>query len=137
EIQSSPTTVASLDVPAGTALVRALDDKTSIRRRMAGVALCRARGVNGAPQTLRLLHDPDPLVRLRLGLALVDLKDKDAIPGLIDLLAELSEDQAWPVEDLLRRLADDRGPGSAPGFDSNARRQWRDAWADWWRDAGP
>jgi HEAT repeat protein len=134
EIQSALTTLAFLGGPGDAALVRALDDKTSLRRAMAAVALCRARGVNGAPQALRLLHDPDPLVRLRLGLALADLKDKEAIPGLIDLLADLSEDQAWPVEDLLRRLADDRGPANPSASDSNARRKWRDTWAAWWRE---
>jgi hypothetical protein len=138
EIQGALTTLAFLDEPSRTLLERALDDKTAVRRAMSAVALCRAFGVNsvepGCVSARKLLRDPDPLVRLRLGLALADLKDKDVVPTLIDLLADLSDDQAWPVEDFLRRLAEDRGPASPAGFDTDARRKWRDAWAAWWRE---
>ena len=82
---------------------------------------------------MQLLHDRDPLVRLRLALALADLRDKDVIPELIDLLAELSEEQAWPAEDLLRRLAGDQGPQDIATSDSYSRQKWRDAWVAWWR----
>jgi HEAT repeat protein len=140
EIQGALTTLAFLGGPSDATLVGALDDKIAVRRAMAAVALFRAHGANsgepGCVSARRLLRDPEPLVRLRVALALADLKDKDVIPGLIDLLAELSEDRAWPVEEFLRRLADDRGPASAPGSDSNARRKWRDAWAAWWREYG-
>jgi len=136
EIQSALTTLDYLGGPADAVLVRALDDKNALRRGVAAVALCRARGVHGAPEAVRLLHDRDPLVRLRLGLALADLKDKDVIPGLVDLLAELPEEQAWPVEDLLRRLAGDQAPQDVATSDSSARQKWRDTWAAWWRKYG-
>jgi HEAT repeat protein len=140
EIQGALTTLAFLDGPANAALIRGLDDKISVRRATAAVALCRARGINdgepGGVTARRLLRDRDPLVRLRVALALTDLKDRNVIPELIDLLAELPEEQAWPAEDLLRRLAGDHGPADAAGPDSNSRRKWRDAWAAWWRDHG-
>jgi hypothetical protein len=75
-------------------------------------------------------------VRLRVALALAFVRDRSAIPVLIDLLAELPRDQNWPVEEVLQRLAEDRAPAWIGGTDEAARRQWRDAWAAWWQKQG-
>jgi HEAT repeat protein len=133
DIQGALTTLACQGGVTETALVRALDDKISLRRGVAAVALCKARAGRG-PESQRLLHDRDPLVRLRVALALAELKDKEAVPELIDLVGLLSEEQAWQAEDLLRRLAGDQSPLDNSRVDSTSRRQWRDAWAAWWRE---
>lgn len=136
EIQNALTTLALQVGPADAALVRGMEDKVALRRAVAGVALCRARGMIGSPDARRLLRDPDPSVRLRVALALADLRDKEVIPVLIDLLGELSEDQAWQAEDFLRRFAGDLAPADMSGSDSPARRKMRETWAAWWREHG-
>jgi HEAT repeat protein len=136
EIQSALTTLAVHVGPADAALVRALDDKIAIRRAAAGVALCRARGIRGSPDLERLLRDPDSTVRLRVALARADLRDKEVIPVLIDLLGELSEDRCWQAEDFLRRIAGDSAPVDVPNADSGSRRRVRDTWVAWWREHG-
>ncbi len=136
EIQNTLTTLALQVGEADAALVRALDDKIGLRRAAAGVALCRARGLRGSPDAQQLLRDPDPMVRLRVGLARADLRDKEVIPVLIDLLAVLTEDQSWQAEDFLRRIAGDLAPANPPNSDSESRRRVRDTWAAWWREHG-
>jgi HEAT repeat protein len=136
EIQGALTTLAIHVGQADAALVRALDDKIAARRAAAGVSLCRARGVQGAPDARRLLRDPDPGVRLRLALTLADMRDKEMVPVLIDLLAELPDDQSWQAEDFLRRIARDSAPAESPGAETFSRRKLRDSWAAWWQNHG-
>jgi HEAT repeat protein len=137
EIQNALTALAFQAPSTDAALIRALDDKAAIRRAVAGVALCRAEKARGSPTVVsRLLHDPDPTVRLRVALALTDLRDKQAVPVLVDLLAELPEDQAWQAEDLLRRIAGDFAPADAAGSNSASRTKLRDTWLAWWREHG-
>jgi HEAT repeat protein len=75
-------------------------------------------------------------VRLRTALAMAEAYDAEAIPVLIELLADLPADQRRPVEELLDRLAGEWAP--ANGFvseDKIGRRIRHDAWAAWWRNA--
>jgi HEAT repeat protein len=137
EIQNALTALAFQVFASDAALIRALDDKVAIRRAVAGVALCRAEKSRGSPNVVScLLHDPDPTVRLRVALALTDLRDKQAVPVLVDLLAELPEDQAWQAEDLLRRIAGDFAPADSTGSSSSSRGKLRDTWLTWWREHG-
>jgi hypothetical protein len=76
------------------------------------------------------------MVRLHIGLALVDAGEKDAVPVLIRLLGTLPRSQLWRTEDVLYRLAGDRAPGVAVGEDEEAHRAFRAAWLAWWRDHG-
>ena len=98
----------------------------------AGEALARA-GIGEQRQPARkLLQDPDAMVRLRVGLALADGKEKEAIPVLIALLTECPAEHAWQVEDAMCRLAGEQMPNVPLGTDAAARKKCRDAWADWW-----
>jgi HEAT repeat protein len=136
DVQSALAAVSLRDGKADRAVVRTLDDKTAVKRAAAAEALCRAGAVQEQPAVRRLLKDPDAGVRLRVALALAFVNDRSAIPVLIDLLADLPREQAWPVEELLQRLAEDRAPAWIARTDAAARRQWRDAWAAWWQKAG-
>ncbi len=124
------------DGKADPALVAALTDKAPVRRAGAAVALARADLADQKPAVRKLLEDPEAAVRLRVGLALAAAKDKDAVPVLIQLLAELPAAQLWPVEDLLYRLAEDKAPAVTAGTDEASRKRFRDAWAAWWKDNG-
>src|SRR5579871_2212159 len=72
------------------ALLQGLNDRMGVRRAAAGVALCSAMPSEQVPDVRKLLKDPSAAVRLRAAKALAEANDAEAIPVLIDLLAELS-----------------------------------------------
>jgi hypothetical protein len=117
-------------------LVKVLDDKDPARRAAAAVALARGGARDQLAAVRQRLRDPEAAVRLKVGLALASLREKDAVPVLIDLLAVLDHGALGPVEDLLYRLAEDKAPDAVPGNDAESRRKYRDAWARWWKDEG-
>lgn len=81
------------------------------------------------------LKHPSPTVRLRAALALAEANDAEAIPVLIDLLAELPREQRRPAEVYLTRLAGEWAPAvNFPTEDEIGRRIRRDAWRAWWHD---
>lgn len=122
-------------------LVRALTAKSSIQRGLAAAALCRAGCRKQLPAVRRLLRDPDLHTRRRAALALVEAREKAAVPVLIDLLAELPFTEAEHLESILLQLAGDSPPNGqlydATDVDPiKTRRKYRDAWAGWWRQQG-
>jgi HEAT repeat protein len=81
------------------------------------------------------LNDASPSVRKQAALTLAEANDADAIPVLIDLLAELPADERRPIEEFLSKLAGEWTPLSQfNSEDKIARRIRRDAWRAWWRD---
>jgi hypothetical protein len=114
------------------ALVAALEDRDPHRRAAVVEALVRAGTPDQRVQLRRFLQDPDSEVRLLTAMALARAKERDAIPVLIQLLADLSPEQAWRAEDILCRLADEDGPAVPLGTDPAGRLKCRDAWANWW-----
>jgi hypothetical protein len=117
-------------------VVRALTDDSPARRAAAADALCRAGARGQLPAVRRLLKDADPEVRLRVGLALADLGEKDAVPVLIALLDVLPRNLLAPVEDRLYGLAGAKAPALAMGTTAADRLKFRDSWADWWAKDG-
>jgi HEAT repeat protein len=85
------------------------------------------------------LKDPSPTVRKQAALALAAANEAEAIPVLIDLLAELSAEERRPVEEFLSKLAGEWTPVvQVEGEDKIARKIHRDAWRAWWRNTdGP
>jgi hypothetical protein len=85
----------------------------------------------------KALADGNLDVRLRAALALVTrVKDRQAVPALIGLLAELPPTAGWRVEEVLVRLAGDGAPTASLGSDEMSRQTCRDAWLGWWDRAG-
>lgn len=136
EIQTALSAVAVREGKPEPVLLRSLTAVEPLRRGLAGAALARASTAEHRTAVRKLLQDTVPVVRLRVGLALAAARDKEAVPALINLLGQLPPEQAWPVEDLLRRLAEDRAPAAPLGTDPDARTKCRDAWVAWWRDRG-
>jgi HEAT repeat protein len=136
ELHSALTALAARDGKADPAVVRALDDPLPLRRTIAAEALCRVAGPEERSALHKLLRDADPVVRLRVALALTSAKDKEAVPVLIDLLAELPAGQEWQAQEPLFLLAGDDAPKEAPGADAESRKKCRDAWAAWWKQNG-
>jgi hypothetical protein len=131
------TTLAGLALDDGKPdplLVKALTDPTAARRTAAGVALARSGGEDIRADVKKLLEDSDFIVRMRVALALLAQKEKDAVPVLIDLLAKLPRDEIWPIEEMLYRVAQEKAPTIAAG--EGEGKKYRDAWAAWWKANG-
>jgi len=136
EIRAALTAVAAFDGHADPAVVLALTDKVGLKRGAAGEALVRCGAKDQLPAVRQLLEDADPLVRLRVALALVARKDKAAMHSLIDTFAYLPAEQLWPAEEMLVRLAGDGAPQVSLGTEEITRKRCRDAWLTWWQKNG-
>jgi HEAT repeat protein len=134
EVRTALAGLAVADGKIDPLIIKALDDSSAVRRAAAGVALARSGGDDHRAAVKKLLEDADLVVRMRVGLALLVLKDKDAVPVLIDLLAKLPRDEIWPIEEVLYRIAQDKAPTINAG-DEEAKK-YRDAWAAWWKANG-
>src|SRR5262249_19746791 len=132
EVKTALATVAVRDGQPDKAVLAALTDKLPQRRSAAALALCRACGSDQHKAVRPLLQDTDLSVRLHAGLALAEAQDKEAIPVLINLLADLPLHQAWQAEDLLFRMAREQAPKTSLGMSDGSQKKCRDAWADWW-----
>jgi len=132
EVQAALNAVALRDGKPDPALIAALEEKTAARRGAAGEALCHA-GPEARTRVHKLLADADSSVRMRVALALASMRDKAAVPVLIDALADLPIEQAAQSETFLRQTAGDSAPKESLGADAESRRKCRDAWASWWK----
>ncbi len=118
------------------ALLRALEDPLPLRRLTAAEAILAASPLEQRDAVRKLLRDSDPLVRLRTAVALAVKRDREAIPVLIESLAEEPSDASGDAEEILYRLAGENGPKTLPVSGTADRRQRRDAWAAWWKASG-
>jgi len=117
-------------------VLKAVEDKHPLRRAAAGQALTALKGSAHLPAARKLLKDSDPTVRLRLSMALVKRREKEALPVLIDSLAVLPREQLWPAEELLGRLAGEKAPAVSLGTSEVDRKACRDAWVRWLETEG-
>ncbi|HXG12586.1 MAG TPA: HEAT repeat domain-containing protein [Gemmataceae bacterium] len=136
EIQAALAALAYQDGKPDPALVNALEDQVAERRAAAAEALCRGGATEQRQAVRRLLHDPEPTVRLRVALALAHARDRQAVPVLISLLAELPPELGVQVESCLRSLAGDQAPDILLGGEGGSPEKCRDAWAAWWNEHG-
>jgi HEAT repeat protein len=131
--------LASAGVREGKAdevLVKALKDRLPAKRAAAGGALARAGGEKYRAAVHKLLKDKDVAVRQGVALALLEARDKQALPVLIALLTEGAGDDREMIEDRLAQVAGDKGPAPPAGGSAEARRKHRAAWEKWWKDHG-
>jgi HEAT repeat protein len=134
EVRTALVAVGVHEGKAEPGLLAALEDPVPARRAAAAEALCQAGLASQLPPVGKLLHDPDLAVRQRTGVALAVAGEKEAIPVLIDLLAQLPPARGRQVETLLLRLAGDKGPSVTLGQDESSRSKCRAAWAAWWQE---
>jgi hypothetical protein len=114
-------------------LVQALHDPQPLKRSAAALAIGSGKD-RGLRRIVRgLLHDSHPIVRLRAAQGLLTAGDKEAVPPLIELLAEGPKPIQWQAENLLCNVAGTDAPAVSLGEpDSPSARQVRAAWAQWW-----
>jgi HEAT repeat protein len=135
ECQKALDRVAVNDGRIDAAVIGALADPLAVRRAAAGVALAHA-GPAHRQAVRKLLADRDPTVRLRVALALVEARDREAIKPLIMVLGDLPPERLDQAEDVLRSLAGDHAPDVTSGKDAASRVHCRDAWLAWWDKHG-
>jgi hypothetical protein len=128
--------VARLNGGPAPVFVASLTSPTPARRIAAAVTLCRLSSVEHWPAVRKLLHDRQTDVRVQVAVELTTAGDKEAVPTLIELLAQLPVEQAGPVEELLYRLAGASSPQVSLSNSPDAQRRCRDAWSDWWHKHG-
>lgn len=113
-------------------ILKSLEDQVVVKRGAAGEALARAGVKEEMANVKKLLKDADVTVRYRVCMAMLTHKDKDIVPVMIDLLADMTPNQLWPVEEALLRLAGDKAPNGSLGNDAASRKSYRDAWSKWY-----
>ena len=80
-----------------------------------------------------LKKETDSGVKLLVALALVnDGRDKEVVPEVIRLMAEVPSERGWRAEELLWRIAGEDGPPVSLGSDKASQAKARDAWKKWW-----
>lgn len=137
ELQEIARVLSHLGIRNGMAhphLLEAIHDSRSARRQVAGQALAGLASAHSAVS--KLLEDSDRSVRCHVALAMVRSRHRQAIPVLIDLLADLSDEERYPVEEVLYQLADGKGPAYLADVEEDHRNRRRDGWLTWWQDHG-
>jgi hypothetical protein len=122
-------------IKAHPAILKAVHDKSALRRAAVGQALCHGPFTEYLPQLRRLLRDKEPNVRLRTALALAGAREREAVPVLISLIATLPTEQSSPAEEYLLKLARDHPPKDLPDGDEGRKKR-SELWAAWWKANG-
>lgn len=114
-------------------LVKAVKDAAPAKRSAAARVLGGSTDAQHRLAVRPLLADADARVRLRAALALAKMQDGEAIPVLIDMLAESPPAQCQPMEAVLMELAGPWAPTVTLLQDDDiSRRIRRGVWAAWW-----
>jgi HEAT repeat protein len=135
EVEAALVSVAMRDGKPDAAILKALKDKVALRRGTAAAVLCQAGGAANYTAIRPLLKDTRASVRLKAALGLVGAYDSEAIPVLIDLLADLTPRLRQQAEDYLTGLAGEWAVSGPKGNDLMSRRLRRDVWVAWWKNA--
>jgi outer membrane protein assembly factor BamB/HEAT repeat protein len=131
EIEEALFAVAKTGGALDAALTAAVKDIDPARRAAVARVLCKL-GPSHHETVRPLLKDPKPNVRLQAALSLAAADDGQAVPVLIDALADLPPAQARQAEEFLTSLAGDWAVTAPLGDDAVARRVRRDVWRAWW-----
>jgi HEAT repeat protein len=100
------------------------------------VATALAKGNDETKALVRkLAADPEVAVRRRAILALVLARDAKALPALVELTGNASEDDAALAEDLLNTLAGEKAPEPTTD-EKDPRGSTRKIWEKWLKDDG-
>jgi HEAT repeat protein len=132
EVKGALTVLAIKDGKPDPALLKALDDSSSLTRAVAAECLCQPGGEEPLPAVRKLLKDPKATVRLRAGLALAEYKDQEAVAALVGLVGELPVVQGKLAEEYLVNLAGEQAPKVVLSDDAS-RAKVKEAWATWWK----
>jgi HEAT repeat protein len=133
EVANALVNVGLSDGKPDPSLIKALKDTVPVRRAVAAEVLCKVGGSAGHAAVQPLLKDERPTVRLRVALGLLNAHNADAIPVLIDIMADLPPKQRKQAETYLTDLAGEWTITGPKGHDNVSRALRREAWRAWWK----
>lgn len=133
EIETALLAIGKRDGKAEPALMHALTDDVPIRRGFCARVLCQIGGKTERAAVRSLLKDAKPSVRMLAALSLTELHETEAMPVLIDLIAELAPEGRKRVEEYLSELAGEWSVKTPQGGDAVSGRLRRELWSAWWR----
>lgn len=116
-------------------LVKALADANPIRRGAAAYVLGHVGAKGEIAKVEAMLKDEQPIARLRAAQGILATRSKDALPPLVQLIKSVPEPYLPRVEEILFRLAEEKGPSEtivASSVDSRAKAV--KAWDKWLAD---
>lgn len=134
EIRNTLAALAVHDGKPDRTLEGALESKEALQRGAAAEAFARANDKDTRERMKAFLKkETDTDVKLLIALALVnDGRDKEVVPEVIRLMADVPLERGWRAEELLWRIAGEDGPAVSLGNDKASRDKARDEWAKWW-----
>ena len=114
------------------ALVKSLDDASPARRAAAAYVLGYVGTKEQVAKVQALLDDLQPAVRLRAAQGMLAARNKVALPTFVNLLGNAPAHYLPKIEEVLYRLAEDKGPtetiqAGSPETRAKAVRAW-DKW---------
>lgn len=136
EVVKALKSLAGHSAKADPILVKALEDPSPVRRAVAGEVLAGVPDDDARAAVRKLLVDPDLTVRLRVAVALACAADRQAVPVLIELVADLPASERWQAQEILERLAGVQAPTFETLDDAAAGQKGRDAWRAWYEKHG-
>lgn len=145
DIRTGLVALAVVGEKAEPALLKALDDKSVIRRSAAYVAL-----IEGGPVGERIrIKEAFPLVKAAVrketdtdakfrGLwsMLMTTREKEFVPDLIDMIPQLPRGRIWQLEEFLLLAAGNAKPEAKFGKSEESLTKAKTAWAGWWKQKG-
>ncbi len=117
-------------------ILAGLEDKSPTIRQGAGQALVAAEVKKYYPRVRKLLQDPDWKVRVKVAMAFLSSKQKDAsdvLPVLIKALEHLDPEDLWEAEAALVQLAGKDTPQVSLGTTPATKKVCREAWEKWYQ----
>jgi hypothetical protein len=134
EIRNTFAALAVRDGKSDKVLEAALESKDLLKRGAAAEAFARANDKASRGRMKEFLKkESDSDVKLLVALALVnDGRDKEVVPEVIKLMAEVPTERGWRAEELLWRIAGEDGPSVSLGVEKESRVKARDEWQKWW-----
>jgi hypothetical protein len=130
ELQNALNAVAFSGGKPQPAILKGLVDRSGIRRAAAARALCSVPRPGHLEQVRKLLQDPQPIVQLKVAVALAGAGDPAAVHHMASFVADLPAEQSLKAEDYLSQLAGGAGPMDLPEGEENRKKRSM-AWSAW------
>ncbi|MGE3808776.1 MAG: PQQ-binding-like beta-propeller repeat protein [Gemmataceae bacterium] len=116
------------------ALRQATLDKHPLRRRAAALCLARSEKPEDRPFLKALVKDKDLVVRREAVFGLVRTGDKSVVVELLEFIDSSEPGLALQADELMRRIAGDKGvPAALDSASVESCRQCRAGWQEWWQ----
>lgn len=134
EIRTTLTALAIRGGKPDATLNSALESKEVLKRAAAAEAFTRTNNKDSRARMKEFLKkETESDIKLTIALSLVnDARDKELLPEVIKLMADVPTERGWRAEELLWRLAGEDGPPVSLGADKASREKARDEWKKWY-----